>query len=623
MRNVNRFLESVGSDKDKELHLPTIFSGALPTEADEVIEAMYVLGERRASLGDPVGIDEVTQAVRGLIADQRILDAAVDVCMQGLTASGYTEPEAHRLLLESKSTIMDGTDYEGSNSIADLLIETVRGNDRLPRDFGPAHSGGRARYELRKLIGMGSQGSVYEATDRAFAEQDSAAFVALKIFNTGEERRHTQEGSRARRIRHKNIARVIDQGCTPDDAQYVAYELIEGHTLEKWRSNNQEKLSAKAACRMLIPIAHGVQAAHSVGITHRDLKPANILINRDGEPVVTDFGIAHTENAAPQSDRRGTRGSLAFMAPEQYDGMVAGPMPSVDIYALGGILFWLVTGRYPNGDTVRAAIDWLEARADGGPGRILDWNVDERLHAIIAKSLSVDPASRYQSVESFAHDLEAYLEHRTIPWLDSSPYRRTILFTKRNPFVVMLLVVLASAVVLAAGIWVDARSTLRHERAVNAAAREIESLQSQLAFEKDRVENIKEKTALLGSLVRTWSSVLNAADDQGRIGTNLLFLHTVSLNEFVREDPVFLNELIAKKIEVGEQYLAQMETSSASPLQIAMWHEVLASWYINSDVMKAAEHLRATVNLLSQYAPADTRWQGLVQDQLEALASAE
>lgn len=189
MRNVNRFLENVCSDNN--LYLPTIFDGALLTEADDVIEAIYALSERRASLGDPVGIEEVTQAVRGLIADQRILEAAVDVCMQGLTASGYSEPEAYRLLLDSTATEMHESASGDSNPIADLLIETMRENDRLPQDFGPAHSGGRARYELRKLIERGSQGSVYEATDRAFAEQDSAAFVALKIFNTSEEWRHT------------------------------------------------------------------------------------------------------------------------------------------------------------------------------------------------------------------------------------------------------------------------------------------------------------------------------------------------------------------------------------------------------------------------------------------------
>lgn len=160
---------------------------------------------------------------------------------------------------------------------------------------------------------------------------------------------------------------MIDQGYTPDDAQYVAYELIEEHTLEKWRSRNYEQLNAKAACRILIPTAHGVQAAHNAGITHRDLKPANILVNRDGEPIVTDFGIAQSERPLPQADRIDTRGSLAFMASEQYDGVIIGPMPSVDIYALGGILFWHATGQYPNGDTVRDAVDWLEKVPMVGP----------------------------------------------------------------------------------------------------------------------------------------------------------------------------------------------------------------------------------------------------------------
>ena len=619
MRKVNKFLEMVRDQEHADIHLQTIFRGACVSETDDLIEAMYVLGERRATKGNPVGLDEITDAVRELLSDQRVLDAAVDVCMRGLTSTGYTEEQAQRLLLESSNSMVQ----QESCPYADILIKSVQDtapkHSDLPRDFGPVHSGTTPRYELRRLIGRGSQANVYEAVDRTFAEQDGASFVAIKIFFPTQEDRHTQEGARVRRIRHKNIARVIDQGLIETGERYVTYELIEGITLEKWRILNHEKLTAKSICRLVIPIAQGVQAAHNAGIVHRDLKPTNILMDSDGVPIVTDFGIAHSEIRPPVPSHSGSKGSLAFMAPEQYDGMVSGPMPCVDIYSLGGILFWLATGQYPNGDTVKEAVDWLNDRCDGGPARVDDWNVDERLRLIIAKSLSVDPASRHQSVESFAQDLESFLEHRAIPWLDRSALRQSVLFARRNPLVTSLIIFLCLSVLASGIIWGSASSKLQTERAQADLAREIESLQTQLTLEQLRVDQIKDKSALLRSVILTWKEVLQAGDDQGQAVTNLLFLQSMSLNSYIEEDPELLNELIAGKIEAGEELLEHLVAQSTSSIQVAIWHEVLAVWYVGVDNSKALEHLHVALSFVDQYAPMDVGWRQRILFQLESL----
>ncbi|MBL4592067.1 MAG: serine/threonine protein kinase [Phycisphaerales bacterium] len=459
---------------------------------------------------------------------------------------------------------------------------------------------------------------MYEAVDRIFDESGMPSYVALKIFHGVGKSRNSQEGTRTRRIRHKHIARVFDQGQTEDGEQYVVYELVDGLSLDSWVKHRGESVSPRQACSMIVSIAHGVQSAHNAGIVHRDLKPSNILVNRENEPVVTDFGISQTQNSYEEGKQYGTRGSLAFMAPEQYDGVNEGAMPSSDIYALGGILYWLITKHFPNGDRVEEAVEWLDNRCDGGPHRLNQWGVDARLYAVISKALSLDPADRYQSVESLAQDLEAYLDNRPIYWLDQSVATQGRLFAKRKPLVVSLVFLVFITTAASIGVWVNMSAALRQERLDAVAAVEMESLQSQLTIEQARIEDLKEKSALLRSLVETWIAVVKESDDPKDARRNLLFLHSLTIDDFVQSDPLLLTDLITKKLQVGEEYLASLKVNSGSPLQIAYWHETLGEWNRDFDLVRARVHLLSALDLVEEYGPNDDVWQARLREGLES-----
>jgi serine/threonine protein kinase len=613
MKFVNRFVDLASTYPDGRIPLDEVFHDAQLSEQEQIIKAMYVISDRRIASGQPIGIQELSDSIPDLVTDKEIMDAAVEISMQGLVASGLSRTEANESIVASTASLFSTSrsseaEFEG----APTQREEQRNYSihiELPTAFGRPDLDGKPRYELRRIIGSGNQGTMYEAVDRVFAEDGQPSHVAVKVYHDAGTIRSAQEGARARRIRHKNVARVIDQGRATGGESYVAYELIEGQSLDVWVKHRRIPLSTQQACRIVIDLARGVQCAHNAGVIHRDIKPSNILVNRDEEPIITDFGIAHSSSTDPQlSHHYGTRGSLAFMAPEQFDGSSDGAMPSVDIYALGGLLYWLLFELYPNGDSVSDAVTYLELRSEGGPKRIQEWSVDWRLQAIVGKALCVDPNGRYQSAEALALDLEDYLAHNPIPWLDRSTRSRVQLFARRNPLVLVLNILVVTAIIASVWSWSASRSAVKIEQTRSEADLQIERLNTQIAFEQDRIEQIKEKSRILRMVFQTWSDVLNESEDEGYTVSNLLFLYTISTNGFLDDDPELAEKILNRRIEVGENFLASIDPQTTPAVHLALWHEMLGEWYKGQDDAKSKAHLEQATRLAEEYAPDDKRW---------------
>ncbi len=614
MMIINRFVEIAEKFPDRSIPLDKIFIDAQQAESDEIVEAMYVIASRRLNAGHPIEINELTDSIPFIIEDDAVRDAAVEISIRGLTSSGVSHEKALETILNATSSSVPESKVIESDKVSELLRESVTGVqqsiDQLPAQFGRKGHCGDTRYELRRILGSGNQGTVYEATDRVFQEDGLPSLVALKIFHSDSDPdRSRKEGARARRVRHKNLARVIDQGESDDGKSYVAYELIEGQPLDAWVKQRRTPLTTRQACKIVIDLARGVQSAHSAGVIHRDIKPTNILINRDDEPVITDFGIAYAVSSDPKlCSHYGTRGSLAFMAPEQFDQISDGSMPSVDVYALGGILYWLMTGKFPNGDTVGEALTWLEERNEGGPKRIDDWEVDHRLQCIIYRALAVESSERYPSPGMIAQDLEDYLSFRSLPWLDRSVLVKTKLFVRRNPFVVVLYVLILLSVGVGIGGWVNSRANIRYERAQAETALSIERLNAKVELEQDRVEQVKERTTIANILVKAWSDSIKVGQDKSLTASNLLFLHLISTSGLLDNDPLYAEKILTRRIEVAEEYIASVDVEQGSPIQQALWHEMLGMWYQSEDILKSKSHLLVALSLIEEFAPADTAW---------------
>jgi serine/threonine-protein kinase len=270
----------------------------------------------------------------------------------------------------------------------------------LPRTFGD--------YELLEEIGRGGMGVVYKARQRSLNR-----VVAIKMILRGDLAsaadlaRFRAEAESAARLEHPNIVPVYEVGeC--DGQAFFSMKCVEGTTLARLAATGP--LPAREAARYLATICRAIDFAHRQGILHRDLKPSNVLIDRDGRPVITDFGLAkRVEGGASLTGTGAIVGTPNYMSPEQAAGSRGKLSPASDVYSLGTILYELLTGRPPF--QAASPVDTLMLVLEQEPllPRLLNRAIDRELEMICLKCLQKPADLRYASAAKLARDLEAYL----------------------------------------------------------------------------------------------------------------------------------------------------------------------------------------------------------------------
>jgi ABC-type amino acid transport substrate-binding protein len=268
-------------------------------------------------------------------------------------------------------------------------------------------------YQGIEYVGHGGMGVVYRAFDKRL-NMEVALKVPLPDLSLPVED-FVREARNIARLRHPNIVHVYKAG-EHEGRPYFTMSLIEGPDLEEHLGGHPR--DPRAVARLMVKVARAVHHAHQRGVLHRDLKPGNILLDGDGEPLVTDFGLA-TEAAAPgptaSRSFRGIKGTLGFMSPEQ-----AEPPREVttlsDVYGLGAVLYALLTGRPPfqDDDFLKLLHQVRDPQCGPEPPR-----VDRDLQAVCLRCLNKDPARRYRSADGVARDLERWLDGRETearPW---------------------------------------------------------------------------------------------------------------------------------------------------------------------------------------------------------------
>ncbi len=609
---INRFLQIADRFDTGKIKLDQVFGDARADEIDHVLKALYVIADRRMDSGDPVQLEEIAEAIPELIEDEAVLEAAVEISIDGLVATGHGQQQRIQDL-ESQLRALARSHTDNRNrapqSVSRHEAEVAAGyRGVLPRDFGPKDLDDRLRYELRRVLGSGNQGITYEALDRLFSEEFEPVFVAVKVFHeTSEHSTPQAEGFFAKKVRHPNVASVIDHGRSEHGDQFVVYELVQGMPLDDW-VKRKPSLPQREMLRIVIKIAEGVQAMHASGVVHRDLKPGNIMITNSGDPVITDFGIAQLHNQfVSESGRYGTRGSLAFMAPEQYKGS-AHTVPLIDLYALGGILYWLIVGRFPNGDRVVDAIDWLEEHETGGPARD-DLSVSQHtLRAVIIKSLSLDPESRYQSAAAFSHDLSCILRSVPVDGVRESPARRFRLYVIRNKYLVSAYASLLLLVAVGVANVVRGSAAKEFEKASAAHAIRVQQLNHDIELESLRADQLTQRMVMAREMVSSWVETLNAEEGESAVLFNLLFLHSQSLNGPLASDPKFLSDLLERRVDIAIEYAESLDPKATSPIELAMWYEMIAGWLEEAQPQRSLMYSERAVRLVEEYAPDDMVW---------------
>ncbi len=270
------------------------------------------------------------------------------------------------------------------------------------------------RYAIQKVLGQGAMGAVYLAKDTQL-DRD----VALKIPKFGDGNgvddeellaRFYREARAAATLRSPNICPVYDVGEI-DGQHYITMAFIDGRPLKDY-TKSKKTHSEKQIITTIRKLALGLAEAHEIGVIHRDLKPANIMVDLKGEPVVMDFGLARRSSSDDvQVTQSGAIiGTPAYMAPEQVAGDQSAIDHQADIYALGIIMYELITGEMPFKGNLMALLQQIALNNPTKPSELRP-DIDPRLEAICLKMMAGDQAQRYQSMTDVATDLQEVLRN--------------------------------------------------------------------------------------------------------------------------------------------------------------------------------------------------------------------
>ena len=299
-------------------------------------------------------------------------------------------------------------------------------NGRLPR-IGD--------YELLEEIAHGGMGVVYKARQLSLNR-----IVALKMVLAGHlassaaVRRFRVEAEAAAALDHPNIVPIYEVG-EHEGQPYFSMRLVKGGNLAQQVSYFAKDL--RAAARLMIQVSRAIHYSHQRGILHRDLKPSNILVDDDGNPHVTDFGLAKLVEKGEALTRSDTvLGTPNYMAPEQASGKARQLTTTADVFSLGAILYQLLTGKMPFEaetpfETMRQVIEQEPSR----PG-VVNPEVDGDLERICLKCLEKEPQRRYDTAEALARDLERWMNCEPVAARPSNPWERARKWMRRHPALV-------------------------------------------------------------------------------------------------------------------------------------------------------------------------------------------
>jgi eukaryotic-like serine/threonine-protein kinase len=318
-------------------------------------------------------------------------------------------------------------------------------------------------FEVISQIGQGGMGSVWLArrNDGRFERQVALKFLNIALLGKEGEDRFKREGKILALLAHSHIAELIDAGVTAGGQPYLVLEYVDGDQIDRYC--DQRQLDLPARIHLFLQVLDAVAAAHANLIVHRDLKPSNVLVRKDGDVKLLDFGIAKLIEAENNSERQtaftigGTALTPEYAAPEQLKGETI--TVCTDVYALGVLLYLLLTGRHPAGEGQSSPAELVKAIVECEPLRPSDVvavamtdsgdaaarallrsaSVEKLrrvlrgdLDTILAKALKKDPRERYASVGAFADDLRRYLKSEPIKARPDTLMYRAGKFARRH-----------------------------------------------------------------------------------------------------------------------------------------------------------------------------------------------
>jgi eukaryotic-like serine/threonine-protein kinase len=349
-------------------------------------------------------------------------------------------------------------------------------------------------YVIDAELGRGGMGSVWRAhrADGRYEAEVAIKFVHPSWMGQAGEQRFQFEGRVLARLNHPNIARLLDAGLAEGKQPYLVLEYVEGEPINVYCERNQ--LNVAARVRLFVDVLHAVSHAHTNLIVHRDIKPSNVYVKGDGTVKLLDFGIAKLVDSENEQAEL-TRASAVAMTPQYAapEQLLGQPISTAtDVYALGLLLYVLLTGEHPVPKGTRSSAALMQAvltdeparastvgKIEVIPARSLQGDLDNILHKAIKKN----PAERYTSVGAFADDLRRYLADEPVQARPDSAVYRMSKFVKRHrvgtslsAFAVLVLTasVIVASIQASRAEWAAAQAIAEKTRADQEAADAIE-----------------------------------------------------------------------------------------------------------------------------------------------------
>lgn len=325
--------------------------------------------------------------------------------------------------LDTKANPPPTIQLEGDAVVSETPSPVAK-KGRTPQQIGS--------YEIVDEIGRGGMGVVYKAQDARLKRT-----VALKVILAGghagevELARFQIEAEAVARLKHHNFVQIYEVG-SDEGLPFLALEYCGGGSLEDRIVGSP--LSPRESAELVAKLAIAMDHAHQALVIHRDLKPGNVLFDESGEPKITDFGLAKRVGEDDSHTRTvSVMGSLGYMSPEQASGHTRDATASVDIYALGAILYRLLAGRPPFEGSSTAESLQLVISGVPVPIRRLRPACPRDLETICLKCLEKAPANRYRTAADLADDLRRFLNGEPITARAAAPLEQLVSWSRRNP----------------------------------------------------------------------------------------------------------------------------------------------------------------------------------------------
>ena len=438
----------------------------------------------------------------------------------------------------------------------------------MPREFGD--------YELLEEVGRGGQGVVFRAWQKSLNRTVAVKIIGIGQLTTNAHlKRLRWEAEAAAKLNHPGIVPVYEVG-ERDGTYYFSMRFVEGDCLDEVVSRGS--MSVQQAAELIAKVARTVHYAHEHGILHRDIKPGNILLDANGEPHLTDFGLARlVEHGSTVTGSMEVMGTPSHMAPEQAVGNNAGVSRATDVYGLGAVLYELLTGHPPfcgatTYETIRLLLD-----SEPRQPRLLNRKIDRDLSAVCLKCLEKNPRYRYSSALDLAEDLERWLWHEPIRAKRSGFFTHARKWVQRNPMIAALITL---SVLLAAGLGVmtwERESVRRIPAGIAVLPFENLSDNKEDAFFADGVQDdILTKLAKIADLkVISRTSVMGyrGKRDLRQIGRALGVSHVLEGTARRSSGKVRVNaQLVDTRTDVGvwaDEYERGLNEAFAIPSEIA------------------------------------------------------